>query len=156
MSTKILTYLKRHTSESSRSCPAVAVSDLRILLHRRKNFLMEELPQTLDQLFLRAMFLPSKKTQNCHYRWKATTGAPAVIKHCRQPLIGVRNSVSVPIISNNERFKALFISRFSPEVTAEDFEKSHKWQFSLRYLVCTKLESKFNTYASFRVSANLI
>jgi hypothetical protein len=56
-------------------------------------------------------------------RRKTTTGAPAVVtvKHCQQPLIGVRNT-----ISKKERFSALFVSRFSPDVTADDVEKSLK------------------------------
>jgi hypothetical protein len=34
----------------------------------------------------------------------------------------VRNSASLPIVSKRERSKALFVSRFSPEVTAADVE----------------------------------
>jgi hypothetical protein len=70
----------------------------------------------------------SSKTVN--YKKKTTTDALAVIivDHRRQPLVGVRNSASLPIISGKERFKALFVSRFSPEITADDVEKCLKEQ----------------------------
>jgi hypothetical protein len=50
----------------------------------------------------------------------------------RQPLIGVRNSLSLPVITKNERSKALFVSRLSPEVTADDVHRSLKEQLSLK------------------------
>jgi hypothetical protein len=73
-------------------------------------------------------------------------GAHAVIpvKRRRHPLIGVRNSASLPISLKKERFKALFISRFSPEVTDGTLKT--------KMLVCLGLKTKFNTYASFHVS----
>jgi hypothetical protein len=72
-------------------------------------------------------------------------------KQRRQPLIGVRNCVSLPVVSKRERSRALFVSRFSPEVTTVDIEESLKEQLSLKRLVCTRLKTKFNTYASFHV-----
>jgi hypothetical protein len=36
-------------------------------------------------------------------------------KQRRQPLIGVRNCVSLPVVSKKERSRALFVSRFSPD-----------------------------------------
>jgi hypothetical protein len=42
----------------------------------------------------------------------------------------------------------------SPEVTAADVEKSLKEQLSLKRLVCTRLKTKFNAYASFHISVN--
>jgi hypothetical protein len=54
------------------------------------------------------------------------------VKHRRQPLIGVGNSVSLPINSKKERFKILSVSRFRPEVTADDVEKFLKEQLSLK------------------------
>jgi hypothetical protein len=63
----------------------------------------------------------------------------------------VRNSASLPIVSKRERSKALFVSRFSPEVMAADVEKSLKEQLSLKRLVCTRLKTKFNAYASFHI-----
>jgi hypothetical protein len=58
----------------------------------------------------------------------------------------------LPVISKKERTKALFVSRFSPEVTAEDVHKSLKEQLSLKKLVCTRLKTKFISYASFHIS----
>jgi hypothetical protein len=88
------------------------------------------------------------------YKNKPTSGTPSVntVRHRRQPLIGVRNSVSLPIVSKRERSKALVVSKFSPEVTAADVEKSLKEQLSLKRLVCTRLKTKFNAYASFHIS----
>jgi hypothetical protein len=47
---------------------------------------------------------------------------------------------------------ALFVSRFSPEITAEDVHESLKEQLSLKKLTCTRLKTKFNSYASFHIS----
>jgi hypothetical protein len=88
------------------------------------------------------------------YREKTTGGAPAVITvtHRRQPLVGARNSASLPVITKEQRFRAPSFSRFSPEVTADDVEKSLKEQLSIKNLVCKRLKTKFSTYASFHVS----
>jgi hypothetical protein len=93
------------------------------------------------------------------YRKKTTTNThPAEIaavnrvKPRRQPLIGVGSSVSLPVITKPQRSKALFVSRFSPEVTSDDVSKTLKEQLSLERLVCTKLKTKFNTYSSFHIS----
>jgi hypothetical protein len=56
------------------------------------------------------------------------------VKPRRQPLIGVSSSLSLPVISKPERYKALFVSRFSPEVTADDVHMSLKEQLSLKQL----------------------
>jgi hypothetical protein len=62
------------------------------------------------------------------YKKKPTSEIPSVntVRQRRQPLIGVRNSASLPIVSKRERSKALVVSRFSPEVTAAVIEKSLK------------------------------
>jgi hypothetical protein len=85
---------------------------------------------------------------------KTAPGASTVntVKHCRQPLIGICNSPLLPIISKQARSKTLFVSRFCPGVSADDTEKSLEEQLSLKKLVCTRLKTKFNTYASFHVS----
>jgi hypothetical protein len=85
---------------------------------------------------------------------KKPTVDPAVnsIKPRHQPLFRVRNSATLPIVSKKERSKALFVSRFCPEVSADDVEKSLKEQLNLKKLTCTKLKTKYNTYSSFRVS----
>jgi hypothetical protein len=40
----------------------------------------------------------------------------------------------LPIILKNERFRALFLSRFSPEITADDVEEPLKEKLSLKKL----------------------
>jgi hypothetical protein len=93
------------------------------------------------------------------YRKKTATNTPPAEmsavnkdKPRRQPLIGVSSSLSLPVISIHERSKALFVSRFSPEVTADDVHNSLKEQLSLKKLVCTKLKTKFNSCSSFHIS----
>jgi hypothetical protein len=76
----------------------------------------------------------------------------AVSKKHKTRMIGVRNSYSLPIIARRVKTKALFVSRFSPDVTATDIENSLKEQPLLKSLVCTRLKTKFSTYASFHVS----
>jgi hypothetical protein len=76
------------------------------------------------------------------------------IKQHRQPLIGVRNCVSLPVVSKKERSKALFILCFSPEVVTVEVEKSLREQLSLNRLVCARLRTKFNSYASLHVLVN--
>jgi hypothetical protein len=94
------------------------------------------------------------------YRKKTVINTPPAkisavnkVKPRRQPLIGVSSSLSLTAISKTERSKALFVSRFSPEVTADDVHKSLKEQLSFKNLVCTKLKTKFNSYSSFHISA---
>jgi hypothetical protein len=67
-------------------------------------------------------------------------------------MIGVRNSSSLPIIARRVKIKAFFISRFLPDVASTDIENSLKEQLLLKSLVCTRLKTKFSTYASFHVS----
>ncbi|KDR17953.1 hypothetical protein L798_08171 [Zootermopsis nevadensis] len=93
------------------------------------------------------------------YKKKPTSVMPSVntvntVRQRRQPLIGVRNSAALPIVCKRERSKALFVSRFSPGVSAADVEKSLKEQLSLKRLVCTRLKTKFDAYASFHISVN--
>jgi hypothetical protein len=99
-----------------------------------------------------------KPTADPAYRGKiaassppAETAAISRIKPRRQPLIGVRNSATLPVVKR-EKMKALFVSRFSPEVAADDIRKSLEEQLSLKKLACTRLKTKFNSYASFHVS----
>jgi hypothetical protein len=58
------------------------------------------------------------------------TAAVNKVKPCRQPLIGVSSSQSLPVISKPERSEALFVSWISPEVTADDVHNSVKEQLS--------------------------
>jgi hypothetical protein len=70
----------------------------------------------------------------------------------RTPTYGVRNSSSLPVVSKRNKTKALFVSRFSPEVSASDVDNSLKEQLKLSLAVCTKLKTRFNTYACLHVS----
>jgi hypothetical protein len=47
----------------------------------------------------------------------------------------------------------LFVSRFSPDVTAQNIKSSLEKQLELSSLTCIRLKTIFNTYASFHVSA---
>jgi hypothetical protein len=77
------------------------------------NLLIEKLPLTLHQLRLHLRFLPLKKTdgfKTVTYKKKTITDSLVTVKYHQQPLIGVQNSASLPIISKKERLKALLIS----------------------------------------------
>jgi hypothetical protein len=112
---KLVNHLKwPHVGIQPGCIPQLPFLNLRALLHLRKNLLILELPWTSHQLFLHPRFLSSKKTggfKTVTYRKTTATGAPAVItvKHHHQPLIGLRNSASLPNILKNERFKAHFV-----------------------------------------------
>jgi hypothetical protein len=55
-------------------------------------------------------------------------------------------------VARRVKTKALFISRFSPDVTSVEIENFLKEQLLLKSLVCTRLKSKFSPYASFHIS----
>jgi hypothetical protein len=67
-------------------------------------------------------------------------------------MIGVSSSSSLSALQKRVRRKSLFVSRFSPEVTASYVENSLKEQLQLASLTCTRLKTKHNSYASFHVS----
>jgi hypothetical protein len=73
-------------------------------------------------------------------------------RNLRTLMHGVRNSSSLPVVSKRPKTKALFVSRFSPEVSASDVENSLKEQLKLSLVVCTKLKTRYNSYASFHMS----
>jgi hypothetical protein len=50
----------------------------------------------------------------------------AVSKKHKTPMIGVRNSSSLPITARRVKTKALFVSRFSLDVTSTDIENTLK------------------------------
>jgi hypothetical protein len=62
----------------------------------------------------------------------------------RQPMMGVRNSISLPFIAKTERSQALLVCRFSIEVTVDDVRKSLKEQLSLKMLFCMRLKNNFD------------
>jgi hypothetical protein len=72
----------------------------------------------------------------------------------RIPLIGVRSISTLHIISKRLRKKSLFVSRFSPDISEKDIEKSLLEQLKLALLTCTRLKAKFKSYASFHISVN--
>jgi hypothetical protein len=76
---------------------------------------------------------------------------PNSTKKPRMGMIGVRNSSSLPVVEKKVRMKSLFVSRFSPDVTATDVEKSLKDQLQFASLACTRLRTKHNSYALFHV-----
>jgi hypothetical protein len=55
-------------------------------------------------------------------------------------------------VSKRVKTKALFVSRFSPDGSSSDVEKSLKEQLKLSLQVCLRLKAKFNTYTSFHIS----
>jgi hypothetical protein len=73
------------------------------------------------------------------------------IKKPRTVQFGVRNS-SLPVVQKRVINKSLFASRFSPDVTASDVEQSLRDQLQLASLVCTRLKTRHNSYASFHIS----
>jgi hypothetical protein len=70
----------------------------------------------------------------------------------RTPMYGARKSSSLPVVSKRPKTKALFVSRFSAEVSASDVENSLQEPLKLSLVVCAKLKTRYNSYASFYVS----
>jgi hypothetical protein len=62
-------------------------------------------------------------------------------------MIGVRSSSSLSAVQ-----KSHLISQFSPEVTTSNVEKSLKDQLSLASIICTRLKTKYSSYALFHAS----
>jgi protein tyrosine phosphatase (PTP) superfamily phosphohydrolase (DUF442 family) len=75
-------------------------------------------------------------------------------KRHKATMIGVRSSSSLPVVAKKIRPKALFLSRFSPQVTVSDIEKSLREQMKLASLVCNRLTTKSDSYVSFHVSVS--
>jgi hypothetical protein len=76
---------------------------------------------------------------------KRKTTVPPAVKN-------IKSRRLLPTVTKKERSKAIFVSRFSSDVTTDDVEKSLKEQLSLKKLVYTRLKTKFSTYTSFHVS----
>jgi hypothetical protein len=85
---------------------------------------------------------------------KVTNPVYVASKKSRTPMFGVRNTSTLPVIAKKVKRMSLFVSRFSPEVTAQDMEKSLQDQLKISSLTCTRLKTKFSTYASFHISVN--
>jgi hypothetical protein len=69
-------------------------------------------------------------------------------------MIGVRNASALTGIVKKAKTMPLFVSRFSPDVTAQDIKSSLEEELKLSSLTCTRLQTKCNTYASFHVSVS--
>jgi len=81
----------------------------------------------------------------------AKTEAPNPRRPRNQPLVGVLES-TLRVVNRPVKRKALFVSRFHPDVSVEDITKSLKNQLKLKSVECCKLKTKFNSYSSFHVS----
>lgn len=67
--------------------------------------------------------------------------------------LGVRNSDSLKTITKPlRRSKALFVSRFTPEVSVQEITNYVKNELNLEQLQVTKLRTKHASYSSFHVS----
>jgi hypothetical protein len=82
----------------------------------------------------------------------STAAVANTTKKPRIAMIGVRSSYSLSVVQKRVNRKSLFVSRFSPDVTASDVEKSPKDQLQLAFLTRIRLQTKHNSYASFHVS----
>jgi hypothetical protein len=82
------------------------------------------------------------------------TGVPNPLRTSRTPLFGNRSGSSLTTVPKKVRTKALFVSRFSPEVTSADVEEYLKEQLELAFLKCTKLKTKYSSYSSFHISGS--
>jgi hypothetical protein len=82
-----------------------------------------------------------------------TTNIVNTAKKPRIVKIGARNS-SLPVVQKRARSKSLLVSRFSPDITVTDVESSLRDQLQLASLICTRLKTKHNSYASFHISVS--
>jgi hypothetical protein len=85
---------------------------------------------------------------------KVTNQVSVASKKLRTPMFVVRNTTTLPVIAKKEKCTSLFVSHFRPEVTAQDIEKSLEDQLKLSSFTCTRLKTKFSTYASFDIFVN--
>jgi hypothetical protein len=69
-------------------------------------------------------------------------------------MIGVRSASALSVVVKKRKTMSLFVSRFGPEVTAQDIKSLLQDQLKLTSLCCTRLKTKFNSYASFHISVN--
>jgi hypothetical protein len=81
--------------------------------------------------------------------------APPIQMPCHvRGLIGVRSASALSVVVKKRKTMSLFVSRFGPQVTAQDIKSSLEDPLKLTSLCCTRLETKFNSYASFHFSVN--
>jgi hypothetical protein len=85
---------------------------------------------------------------------KVTNPDSVASKKSRTPMFGVRNTSTLPVIAKKAKSMSLFVSCFSPEVTAQDIEKLLQDQLKISSLTCIRLKTKFSNYVSFHISIN--
>jgi hypothetical protein len=81
-------------------------------------------------------------------RFELTGSSTDSSKKLRPAIIGVRSSSPLSVKAKRVRTESRCVSRFSPT----DIEKSSNEQLKLTSLTCTRLRTKFNSYASFHIS----
>jgi hypothetical protein len=122
---------------ADRSIATVAVSESALTAFTSEKLADREIAldalSPVPSLKLSTVKQDSDGFQSVACRNLVTTSVPLVITliYSRQPLLGVRKSASLPIISKKEMIKALLVSSFIPPVTAQNIEKFLKDQLSL-------------------------
>jgi hypothetical protein len=71
-----------------------------------------------------------------------TAAVASTTKEPRVAMIGMRSYSSLSVVQKRVWTKSLFVSWFSPEVTASDDDKSLKDQLQFASFVCTRLKTK--------------
>jgi hypothetical protein len=84
-----------------------------------------------------------------------SSGMPNPPARSRALLFGNKNGSSLETVPKKVRTRALFVSRFSPQVSSADVEKSLKDQLQLTSLKCSKLKTKYDSYSSFHISVSV-
>lgn len=69
------------------------------------------------------------------------------------PLRGTRLSSSLRTVVKTQK-KAFFITRLDPGTQPGEIERFLKDEFSIEFVVCTRLRTKFDSYSSFHVLVN--
>jgi hypothetical protein len=99
-------------------------------------------------------FITVSRKKKEHHPSSIPSGVPNPPRRTRTPLFANKSGSSLSVVPKMVRIKALFVSRFSPDVTSADVEQSLKDQLELTSLTCTKLKTKFNSYSSFHIAVS--
>ena len=99
-------------------------------------------------------FITVQRKRKENHPYSIPSGVPNPPRRNRTPLFGNKSGSSLTTVPKRVRTKALFVSRFSPEVTSADVDQSLKDQLELASLKCTKLKTKFSSYSSFHISVS--
>lgn len=119
-----------------------------------KPILQPTLPASSTDIQAVDGFITVQKKRKVNHPSSVPSGVPKPPMKPRTLLIGNKNGSSLPTVPKRVRTKALFVSRFSPEVSSADVEQSLKDQLELASLKCTKLKTKYNSYSSFHISVS--